>query len=129
MKRITLLMSAATLALAGCSGGGEGTNDVAANDANENPSASPMPDDRNNHFAGEAVTEAAAPNAPTPIPATDTPAPNARADAPKPAPKAAPEAAPKAAPTEEPEIVPKAEPKAPDASPTCSPEHRALGHC
>ena len=51
MKRMTtLLMGVGALALAACSGGGEGGNNAAANAAGENASANSMANDPNNPF-------------------------------------------------------------------------------
>ena len=51
MRITTLLMGVGALALAACSGGGEGGNNAAANTVGENASANSMANDPNNPFA------------------------------------------------------------------------------
>ena len=127
MKRITtLLMTAGALALAGCSGGEEGTNNAAANVAAENLSADFVTNEMDNGFnaAAEATDTSVTP--PAPAAAKEEPAATKIAPAP---PKAAPKAAPKAdTPKAAPKTTPKAEP-APPPKAECLPEHRAAGHC
>ncbi len=119
MRRITgLLLSGGALALAACSGG-DGGNNVAANEAVDNVSADSMM----NEVGGEAVpTAPAAPAAPAATSAPDA----AGKESPRPEATPAPrteqpdQAAPQPAPRQEPTPPPKAD---------CSPEHRAAGHC
>lgn len=133
MKRITkVLMGAGALALAACSGGGEGGNNVTADTADENASANEMFEEANSLANATGAAPARANEAESNSAAAATPAaPVDRAPAarrPTAAPKAAPapsreqpkETAPRPAPPPEPAPAPKTD---------CTPEHRAAGHC
>jgi hypothetical protein len=132
MKRITtLLMTAGGLALAACSGEGDGSQNVSGNTAEENAVGNVMVDEAsslgNVSPAAQPPAEDAKGNSVAAQPAAPAaPAPAARR--PNPAPKVAPAVPPAAprpatsrpAPRPEPSPSPKAE---------CLPEHRAAGHC